>query len=124
MSKSNPTYIPQGRIGVTFAASVGAFKFIAPGGALPAAGALALGVTEHEWDEGDEGSVVTNGTILLKIKEELTAGALIASDIAGDGVEAAEGDYVNGILLADAAVDEVQEVFLTKFILPIPPSQG
>ncbi|MCO5252550.1 MAG: hypothetical protein M9949_14175 [Candidatus Kapabacteria bacterium] len=119
MSKVNPTYVPQSRIGVTFGAAVGGFKFITPAGVLPAAGALALGVTEHEWDNGDEGSVVTSGTILVKIKAELTKGALIASDIAGDGVLAVEGDYVNGILLHDAAADEVQEVFLTKFKLPV-----
>jgi hypothetical protein len=114
----NPTYVPTGRIAVTLTANVGKFKFVTPAGALCGAGQLALGISENEHDSGELAAIVVERTCLLQIKEQLSAGALIASDLNGNGVEAEPGDYVNAILLTDAEADDIKEVYLTQFVLP------
>lgn len=111
----NPTYNPTDRIAVKFAEAVGKNKLIGFDGALCGAGQAAIGVTEHDFNSGDEGSVVTAQTALLKIKAELLAGSLIASDSTGDGVLAVSGDIVNGILLGGCGTNDFSEIVLKTF---------
>lgn len=114
---SNQTYNPTNTAAVEFTENVERFKFVGFDGKKCGAGELALGITEHEYNSGDKGSVVLAQSALLKIKQQLEAGTLLASDGEGDGVEATSGDYVNAILRSGCGTNDFNEVILTRMKL-------
>lgn len=109
---------PVTRLPIKFAENVERGKFVNFAGKKCAAGQSAVGVTELAWNNGDEGTVVTTQTAIVKVKAKLNAGALITSDASGDGVLATEGDVVNGVLLKGCEANTLSEVYLTKYVVP------
>lgn len=110
------TFAKTATLPMTFTADVTAFKFITYAGAYATAGAIAAGVTEDAYSDGDAGSVVTAQTALVTLKEQVSAaGTELASDANGCAVVAAAGDYVLAVALETGAVDQVIEVELVKY---------
>ncbi|MBX3044899.1 MAG: DUF2190 family protein [Candidatus Kapabacteria bacterium] len=113
---SNPTYSPLARRAVQLAADVAAGKAIKHNGAVAGDGELALGVTEHAYNNGDNGSVVIAGTVLMKIKQQLAAGTLLKADSIGDAIGGVQsGDFTIGELLGSCGTNDWSEVLINKF---------
>ena len=114
----NPTYNPLNRRSMKFTEDVGRFKFVGYDGKKTGDGELAAGVTEHSFNNGDDGSVITAGTALMMIKAQLTAGTLLKSDLVGDAIAAVQtGDFVLAVLPQDASANTLAEIELAKFKL-------
>lgn len=113
-----PTSNPIARLSMIFNEAVERGKFVNFKGKKCGAGERAAGVSDLSWGNGDEGSVVTNQTALVKVKATLNVGASLTSDASGDAVLALEGDVVNAILLKDCSANELAEVFITSYIVP------
>ncbi|GIX17705.1 MAG: hypothetical protein KatS3mg119_1891 [Rhodothalassiaceae bacterium] len=103
---------PAQTITMTAAAALTKSRFVTATGAVPAAGAAVLGVTESDAPAGGLVPVITLGTALVTAGAAITAGQALETDAAGQAVPAATGTKV-AVALTDAAAGELVEAFLT-----------
>lgn len=115
MSAVNATAKITERLVVKATADLPVGVFVTYGGAVAGAGVKAIGVTNESFKSGELASVVTRQTALIKVKENVAAGDLLASDENGFAVKAVAGNYVNAIALSTASSDSITEVELVKY---------
>lgn len=97
------THSPILTLTITALADIAQRRFVGLDGALCAAGAKALGVTELDVATGEQASVNAIGVILVEAGAAVSAGAAVQSDATGRAITIAADKAPNGFAL-DAAV--------------------
>lgn len=108
----NPTYVPMGRLAVTFAQDTSKGAIVKVNGETCGAGELALGVTEYEYNSGDGGSVIVSGTALVKTAAQVAQGNLLMSNADGLAIVATAGNYTLGQALGACVTNDFVEVLM------------
>jgi hypothetical protein len=108
----NATYVPMGRLAVTFAQDTSKGAIVKVNGATCGAGELAFGVTEYDFNSGDPGSVIVSGTALVKTAAQVAKGDLIMSNADGLAIVATTGNYTLGQALGACVTNDFVEVVM------------
>ncbi|MBI5325025.1 MAG: DUF2190 family protein [Ignavibacteriae bacterium] len=96
MAINEKTYQPVQALTVKAVEDLPAFRFVSHLGSLCADGTRALGVTEVDWLNGENASVVSLGTIAIESTTTIPAGADITSAAEGKARIAESAETVNG----------------------------
>ncbi len=96
MAINNKVYQPVQSLTVEAAEDLPAFRFVSHLGSLCAADSRALGVTEVDWLDGEQASVVSLGTIPVQTTTTIDAGDDVASDADGKAKTVSASEPVNG----------------------------
>lgn len=97
---------------VTAAAALTEHRFVTTAGAVPAAGANTLGVTQTDAASGAGVAVDVLGTTLVEASAAIAAGAAIETTATGTAVTKTTGWVVGRALSAASAAGELIEVLL------------
>lgn len=76
------------------------------------AGELTFGVSARDAKKGEEFLTHTGGIVPVTAGASLTAGSTVAAGADGKAVPAAEGAVARGLVLADAAANELASVHM------------
>lgn len=105
---------------VTATAALTAHRFVTSAGAVPSAGAAALGVSRSDAAQGDRAPVDVIGTAIVEAGEAISAGAYIAVGSNGKAAVYEDGDVCVGQALEAASGDGVRFEML---LIQSPPLQ-
>lgn len=108
----NKTYVPMGRLAVTFAQDTTKGAIIKVNGQKCGSGELGFGVTEYDYNSGDAGSVIVSGTALVKTAAQVAKGDLLMSNADGLAIVATTGNFTLGQALGGCVTNDFTEVVL------------
>lgn len=112
MAKNTSTYHPVQALTIQAAADLPAFRFVNFAGELCAAETKSAGVTELEWLQGDDASIVNLGVMPVETSAAITKGQDVSSDADGKAKPAPADTPVNGRALKDADAGDYVKVIL------------
>lgn len=106
------TSIILGTMSVLAAAALTAHRFVTSGGAVPAAGVYCPGVTNDNFDAGEQAGLVTHGIKIVESGAAVTLDAEVQTDASGRAIDKAAGIGLGRALDAATAAGEFIRVKL------------